>query len=379
MQKRSRNCKKQIFIKPSFLQKYIIFLLIDLFILIFIIFFCKLDEIVYVEGQIRPVAEEIYIYSLYSGTVKDKYYENAQYVNQGDVLIVQDSSYDEENLKNLLELKKMYEVSTNNYEDLLTILNKTTIFRCELNERKFSNNILCASFFSQYKNYSSILEHKRKKLERNKKIYPSMISAEELENIENELLQVEYSFSTWLEEQKISALESYSEYMHKKDSCELEILKTSQLIANSTVIAKKSGFINETIKIYKGDYLDAGEKILAIIPDGDELKAVLPVNNYNISKIKIGQDVLLQIKDLPYTKYGKLYGKITRISKDVVNEGSSYFLIDVLMSKNFLQFKKGWNEKDRIFLKVGSEISAKIIVDSNTIFQRIIQGLVLLW
>ena len=112
-------------------------------------------------------------------------------------------------------------------------------------------------------------------------------------------------------------------------------------------------------------------QILTIIPDSSEILAVINISNSSISKIKLGQNVIFQISDLPYTKYGKLEGSIILIPADAVLSENPYYPVEVKLNKGSLKYKN-----EIIKLKIGTKVSAKIITDSNTIFQKILGKLV---
>ena len=53
------------------------------------------------------------------------------------------------------------------------------------------------------------------------------------------------------------------------------------------------------------------------------------------------------------------------------------FSVEVDLEKSFLQSKKIFGHIETVNLKVGTKVSAKVIVDKNTIFQKILQKLVI--
>ena len=198
----------------------------------------------------------------------------------------------------------------------------------------------------------------------------------ELENIEFDLLQSKLSFSSWLEDQKIKVFEEMNSYSQLLEECQLNIFQAQKAINNATTKTTISGYINEITKISPGDYVTEGEIILSVIPNNSNLKCILNVSNSHISKIKIGQSVLLQIEDLPFTKYGKIQGTVCLIPQDSIISEKSYFPVEVLLDKNFVEAKKLF-KKEKIFIKVGSKVTGKIIVDSNTVFEKILEKVVL--
>ena len=362
------------FIPKTHLQKNF-GLLICFTMLIFLVcvFFCYLNEHVIAEGIIRPLQTETNVKAQFSGTVTEVFYNNSQFVNKDDILFMQDCTYEKESLQNLINLQSLYEKNANSYKNLQKLLDSTNLECCYFDEDFAKEDSLYSSFVNQYQRYKNETEAKKKYFERQLAVYPGNISKQELENSENSFLQSKLNFSSWIENQKIENLEQYSQCSQKCEECRLQIFQVQKKIENATVKAKQSGFVNEITKISKGEYINAETQILTLIPEKPELKCVINVSNSGISKIKIGQDVFFQIKDLPFTKYGKLQGKICMIPSDAVMAEAPFYPVEVLLSKNYMKAKNQFGKTEVVMLKIGTKVNAKVIVDKNTIFQKLLQ------
>lgn len=365
------EAKKNPSVKSQYLKVYSI-LVISAFFLLFLSFFlCQLDEVVISEGILRPSEDASNIKTLFEGTVIRVYYKNGQYVKKGDILFELDCSYEEEELKNSVKLETIYKTKINLLDELQSLILRTNIDRCPYEEICIIENLEYSSFVSQFKSYQNELDGKRIYYQRQKELFPIEISKQELENIENDYLQTKLAFINWIESKKIEILEKHSDYTQQLKMIELEIIKFQKAIENAFVRANRNGFINEIHKVNTGDYLNLDTCVLSIIPESSEMKAIINISNSNISKIQKNQTVLFQIKDLPYTKYGKLEGKITFIPVDAVISDTPYYPVEVSLNKTSLAYRK-----EIINLKVGTKISAKVLVDTNTIAQRALQKLV---
>ena len=356
--------------RPLKYFKIIIIILTNLLVCCF--FLCYLDENVIAEGEIRPCTKETVIRSLFNGTVEKVNYKNSSYVNKGDVLYSLNSSYEKENLKNLLQLEELYNTNVQCLKELLILHETTTEDTINYEENIIKYNSRYAAFVTSYKSYKNNYELKKNTFARQEFLYPGIISKQEYENYENEYLQCYFMFSTWLQNQKIQAREDYAINYKNLEECQLKILQIRQLIDNANCLASCSGFINEVRNIKVGDFISDGTEILRIIPNENSIKCIAKIPNNNISKIKIGQVVFLEIKDLPFTKYGKLKGKVSMIPKDVIENENQYYPIEIELERNYLQNFK----KEKIFIKIGTRTSVKIITDRDTIFQKILQALI---
>ncbi len=359
----------------SLKKKYYLLTFIIILIFLLSIFFCHLDETVNAEGQIRPQVHEMSVMSHFSGEITHIFYKNAQYVTKDDILFLQDCSYEKEYLINQKSLENLYENYLFLYKELNQLLETVTVESCSVKEENIKTNFAYSAFVSQYNNYQNELLAKKKYYERLILLCPAMISVQELENAENDYIQQKLFFSNWIENQKIENFENLAIYSQKIEECRLNILQAEKTIENASVKANCSGYVNEKVKLNIRDFIKEGTEVLTIIPDNQNLKAIINVNNSKISKIKLGQEVLFQIEDLPYTKYGKLKGKITLIPSDAVVSDIVYFPVEVELDRNFLMAKNKLEKEGKIFLKVGTKVYSKIVVDKNTIFQKLLKKL----
>lgn len=376
MQKKSRNYQNKVFIKQKIYNQLILCILISFILLLLSCFFCHLDETVTTEGQIRPLIQEASIKTQFSGNISQIMYKNTDFVNKGDLLFIQDTSYENEYLIRLKKLVEYYENNIYSYKQLENLLTSTSIEEFNYDDTILTTNGIYSSFVNQYKKLKNELSSKKDYYILQSQLYPNLISKQEIENIKNDYIQFKFTFLHWIDNQRIEVLENLSTYTQKLEECKLNIIQINNIIEKATIKANISGFIHEINKISIGDYLTSGTEILTIIPQNPNLKVIININNSNISKIKLGQEVFIQIKDLPYTKYGKLKGIISFIPNDVA-QGTTYFPVEVYLEKNFLQSKNKFTKNNKIFLKIGTKVSAKIIVDKNTLFQKFLQKVIM--
>lgn len=371
------NYKKQNEFSSPKLFKYYCYLLCITILLFIPCLFFHLDEIVIATGEIRPENKEASVKTLFSGFVTNISFTNSQFINKGDLLFEMDAAYEKKELENLEKLKLLYEIEENELSDLLNLIDQTNIKSLPIDTNSKYNNTKCLTFISQYESYKKNIEITENNYLRQKTLYPISVSKSEIEECENQFLQAKYTFSSWFGNQKILVQEEFSEITEKLQNIQERIIQTNKAIENSKIHAPISGYINDINKICNGDYLYSGTEILTIIPITNNIKCIANISSSNISKIKIGQEVIVQIDDLPWTKYGKLIGKVSLIPSDVKKSielsGGNFFPVEIQLSQNYLQDRK----KEKVFLHIGSSANVKIKVSKNTIFQKFLQSLVL--
>lgn len=359
------------------LKRYYILFFITIILFIPCLFFCHLDEIITVNGEIRPKKNESSIKVMFSGIITKIYYENSKFVNKGDLLFEFNSFYEEQELLNLEKLRIIYQTEENELSNLLNLINETDINGLPSDAEIKYMDRKCSAFISECKRYLKLIEVSKGNYERNKYLFPVIISKSELEEFENSYYQDKYSFLSWLENQRIEVREKHSELIINLQNCEIQIMKKNRDISNSQVFAPISGYINEIIKIQEGEFVYEGTIILSIIPDTEQLQCIASIPSSNISKIKVGQESIIQITDLPWTKYGKLIGTVSIIPPDAIDSSNAkinkVFPVVIDIRQNYLQDRR----KEKIFLHVGSTGKVSIRVSKNTVFQRFLERIIL--
>lgn len=356
-------------LRPKLLKAFHYLNIFFAFCLLLCFFTCRLDETVIAEGEIRPYTKETVVKCLFNGVVENVNYKDSDYVNKGDILFSLNSNYENEYLRNLLELELIYSTNLELLKEFLDLLEKTSEESLIYDERIMYDNSKYAAFVNSYKSYKNDYELKKNTFERQEFLFPKIISKQEYEKYENEYLQSYYVFITWLQNQKLEAREEYVNNCQNLEECKLKIIQIKKTLDNANCIATSSGYIQEIKNVKEGDFITDGTEILKILPKGDSLKCIVKIQNNYISKINIGQEAFIQIQDLPFIKYGKLKGKLSLISQDVVDSENPYYSVEINLDRNYLQ---NW-KKEKVYLKIGTGVSVKIITDKNTIIQKIIQ------
>ena len=153
---------EEIFNKNNLLIRYKRILFTSSFVLLCSFFFCHLDENVIAEGIIRPDKSEVTIKAIRNGIIQEVLYTNSQFIRKESVLFYQNTSIEEENLKNLIKLREAYVDKITTLNELLLLLENTTVSVCNYDLNLVKKNTYYCSFVNQYKNYQSEFLNKKK-------------------------------------------------------------------------------------------------------------------------------------------------------------------------------------------------------------------------
>ena len=98
--------------------------------------------------------------------------------------------------------------------------------------------------------------------------------------------------------------------------------------------APQDGMVFQSAVHTVGGVITAGDAIMLIVPDADQLSVESRVNPQDIDQIQIGQSTVLRLSTLNQRSTPELVGKVTRIAADASTDqrtGQSFFLIRIAM------------------------------------------------
>jgi len=99
------------------------------------------------------------------------------------------------------------------------------------------------------------------------------------------------------------------------------------------------GVVNDVQVTTIGGFVQAGEKVMEVVPMGDKLLVETRVKPSDIAFIKVGDKALVKVTAYDFSSYGGLEGKVVRVSADSIYdeaERQAYFIVIVETQKSYL-------------------------------------------
>ena len=99
------------------------------------------------------------------------------------------------------------------------------------------------------------------------------------------------------------------------------------------------GVVNDVHVTTIGGYVQAGEKVMEVVPIGDKLLVETRVKPSDIAFIKVGDKALVKVTAYDFSTYGGLEGRVVQVSADSIydeNEKQAYFTVIVETDKSYL-------------------------------------------
>jgi|GEM_PF-3778122 len=80
-----------------------------------------------------------------------------------------------------------------------------------------------------------------------------------------------------------------------------------------TTCAPVAGRLVLTRELRKHAFLESGSRLLVIVPDSQQHRVTLAITHPDLNKIKVGQQVIIDLDNYPSAEYGQLTGQLDEI------------------------------------------------------------------
>lgn len=160
--------------------------------------------------------------------------------------------------------------------------------------------------------------------------------------------------------------EERSKFIHALNSLisALEIWKSKYVLS-----ASQSGKIAFAGIIQENQFINAGDEIFYVNPGNTDFFGEMPIPQYNMGKVRAGQEVLIKLKSYPYEEYGMLRGKINYIAE--VPYRDSVFVSKVNIGQTAFS-----GIKRSLKLKNGMTADAEIITEDVSLLNRVSRNII---
>jgi HlyD family secretion protein len=145
---------------------------------------------------------------------------------------------------------------------------------------------------------------------------------------ELQIIQVDKDMVSDVSKDLREANDKIGEFVERKVTAEDQLRRVD-------IRAPQNGMVLQSTVHTVGGVITAGDTIMLIVPQTDDLQVEAKVNPQDIDKLQIGQKTLLRLSAFNQRTTPELNGVVTRVSPDVTTDqrtGQSYYTIRVSMS-----------------------------------------------
>ena len=110
-------------------------------------------------------------------------------------------------------------------------------------------------------------------------------------------------------------------------------------LAKNELRSPVDGIVNDVQATTIGGFVQAGEKVMEVVPMGDKLLVETRVKPSDIAFIKVGDKALVKVTAYDFSTYGGLDGRVIQVSADSIYdevERQAYFNVIVETHRSFL-------------------------------------------
>jgi HlyD family secretion protein len=146
---------------------------------------------------------------------------------------------------------------------------------------------------------------------------------------ELQIIQVDKDMVSEVSKDLRETNDKIGEFVERKVTAEDQLRRTD-------IRAPQDGMVLQSTVHTVGGVITAGDAIMMIVPQSDDLQVEAKVNPQDIDKLQIGQKTLLRLSAFNQRTTPELNGVVTRVSPDVTTDqrtGQSYYTIRVSMPR----------------------------------------------
>ncbi|QND14022.1 HlyD family type I secretion periplasmic adaptor subunit [Rhizobium leguminosarum bv. trifolii] len=104
------------------------------------------------------------------------------------------------------------------------------------------------------------------------------------------------------------------------DEKEQQLVKAAKRLESMTIKSPINGIVQTSAITTVGQVVTAGAELMRIVPDDASLEIEAYLPNRDIGFVSPGQPAVIKIEAFPFTRYGILNGKVTRVATDAIPE-----------------------------------------------------------
>ena len=301
----------------------------------------RIDEVVTVQGQLKSIGGTTEVKTPVGGKVSSVFIKEGMYVKEGQLIMVFDT---DEALAQKTALESQLRLENQQLETL-TKTYKSQLASMEGNRRVINARIRTKKLLVE--NMEMLVEQggfqRMQYLQQKDSLY----------ELEEQSLQLDDQINRTLLEK--SRVELDNEKSRSRINSQLKQINLQ--IRYRNVTSPVSGIAFD-LKAYENGVLASGERIVSIVPQ-QGLAAEVFVPNKDIGFVKPGQEVKVRVDAFPFTRYGDIEGKITRIGADALEPNKKvnfyHFPVNIKLNRSYL--KSG---DIKIPLKSGMSVTSNI-------------------
>jgi hemolysin D len=168
------------------------------------------------------------------------------------------------------------------------------------------------------------------------------------------------------------AMANYVEAKRRESGLTQELIKADTRDKRNSLRAPVDGLVQSVAVHTVGDVVTTGEQLMIVVPEGGALEVEAMVLNRDKGFVSVGDEAAVKVESFPFTRYGTVPGRVTRLSNDAVatEDGALVFPARILLAKQSI-FVDG----EETILTPGMAVTAEVKTGSRHIIEYLLTPL----
>ncbi|MBX9803516.1 MAG: HlyD family type I secretion periplasmic adaptor subunit [Caulobacteraceae bacterium] len=148
------------------------------------------------------------------------------------------------------------------------------------------------------------------------------------------------------------------------------LTKADQRQALQRLSAPVSGIINEVSVTTLGEVAEAGQTLITLVPDGEDLIVEALILNRDVGVARVGSRVVVKLEAYPFTRYGSLSGIIEQVSPDATVDEQRGLVFPARIRLTSMRLRGSVGED--VILKPGMSATVEIVTGRRRVIDFIL-------
>ena len=102
------------------------------------------------------------------------------------------------------------------------------------------------------------------------------------------------------------------------DKLQQDLAKADDKVDDMTLTSPIDGIVQATAVTTVGQVVTTGQQLMQVVPEGTPMEIEAYILNTDAGFLRVGQDATIKVDTFPYTRYGTISGKVTRVAADAL-------------------------------------------------------------
>ena len=160
----------------------------------------------------------------------------------------------------------------------------------------------------------------------------------------------------------------------KRTQLQAEVAKAEQREKLTLLKSPVNGVVQQLVVHSVGGVVTSAQPLMVIVPDANEVTALVKVANLDIGFVQQGQQAEIKLETFPYTKYGTIPARITVLGNDAVTDektGQSTYPALLTLEHRYIRV-----EGKNVPVSPGMNVTAEIKTGERRIIEYLLSPIV---